>query len=128
LGLNRKGFFINKLWKYFECGRCGTCCLKLGLPYDRESVLRISEYLHISEKQVIEKYYGELAADASEWKSDDAKRIPCPFLKSTCAGYYCDIYPARPEGCRIFPMESVGGRFCPRWETAVSKAKQEEKI
>jgi Fe-S-cluster containining protein len=96
------------------------------LPYDPESVLRISAYLNISEKQVIEKYYGELSANASGWESDDRKRIPCPFLKSTCAGYSCEIYPARPEGCRIYPMESVGGRFCPRWEIAVSKSKEEQ--
>ncbi|HET6461710.1 MAG TPA: YkgJ family cysteine cluster protein [Syntrophales bacterium] len=117
---------IDKLWKYFECQRCGKCCLELGLPYDQESLSNISTYLNISEEQVIEKYYGELSADSSEWESNDSKRIPCPFLKSTCEGYYCEIYPARPEGCRVYPMESVGARFCPRWEIAISKLKKEQ--
>ena len=117
---------INKLWKYFECQRCGKCCLELGLPYDPESLLNISTYLNISEKQVIEKYYGELSADGSKWESNDRKRIPCPFLKGTDDGYFCEIYPARPEGCRVYPMESVGGRFCPRWEIAISKLKKEQ--
>jgi hypothetical protein len=33
---------------------------------------------------------------------------------------------ARPEGCRNYPIESVGGRFRPRWEIAVSKFKEEQ--
>ena len=86
----------------------------------------MSAYLNISEKRVIEQYYGELSADRSKWESIDSKRNPCPFLRSTCAGYYCEIYPARPEGCRVYPMESVGGRFCPRWEIAISKLKKEQ--
>ena len=98
-----------------------------SVPYNQESLLNMSTYLNISEKQVIEKYYGELSADGFKWESNDSKRIPCPFLKSTCAGYYCEIYPARPEGCRVYPIESVGGRFCPRWEIAISKLKKNRK-
>ena len=116
---------INKLWKYFECKRCGKCCLELGLPYNQESLLNMSTYLNISEEQVIEKYYGELS-DGSKRESNDRKRIPCPFLKDTGDRYFCEIYSARPEGCRIYPMESVGGRFCPRWEIAISELKKEQ--
>ena len=114
------------MWKYFECQRCGKCCLELGLPYDSEALSKISSYLNISKEEVVEKYYGRLSEDGSKWESNDSKRIPCPFLKSTCAGYYCEIYPARPEGCRVYPMESVGGRFCPIWKIAISTLKKEE--
>ena len=117
---------MNKLWKYFECQQCGKCCREMGLPYDVESCFKMADFLNISIKQVIEIYYGKFSADGSEWESDDSKRTPCPFLKDTDDRYFCEIYPARPEGCRLYPMESEGGPRCPKWEIAIAKLRKEQ--
>jgi len=115
---------MNKLWKYFKCQQCGKCCREIGLPYDSESCFNMADFLNISVTQVIEKYYGRLSANGSEWKSDNSKRIPCPFLKGTDDRYFCEIYSVRPKGCELYPMETDFGPQnvdCPAWKIVISK-------
>jgi Fe-S-cluster containining protein len=100
-------------WDLFECQRCGRCCIEIGLPYDPESIFKIARFLELTVDQVIDKYYGRVSEDENGkyWESEDHKRTPCPFLgpesdnKKTCI-----IYEMRPEGCRLYPFETDGGR------------------
>lgn len=120
----------NGLWKYFTCQRCGKCCCQIGLPYDSQSWFNIADFLNISVKQVIEKYYGTLSLDGSEWVSDDSKRIPCPFLKTIDGHLSCEIYSIRPDGCKLYPIDTDFGRNgidCPAWKIAFTKLKMEQK-
>lgn len=126
----QQGLIMNELWKYFKCQQCGKCCDEIGLPYDPESCFNIAEFLKIPVEQVIEKYYGKLSADGSEWELNDNKRISCPFLKGTDDRCFCEIYSVRPEGCKLYPMETDGGRQgidCPAWEIAISKLRKEQR-
>ena len=120
---------MNGLWKYFKCQQCGKCCRELGLPYDPKSCFNMADFLKISVKEVIEKYYGEWSEDGSEWKPNDHKRTPCPFLESSDDIYFCEIYSVRPKGCKLYPMETDGGRQgvdCPVWEIAIEKLRKEQ--
>lgn len=120
---------MSRLWNYFQCQQCGTCCEEIGLPYDPKSVFQIAAFLKMSMEQVIETYYGHLLPDGLHWESTDSKRTPCPFLKHAERKCFCEIYPVRPEGCRLYPIDTDGGRSgveCPAWAIAYSTLKKEQ--
>lgn len=120
---------MSTLWKYFECHRCGKCCIEIGLPYDPHSIFSIAETMGLSVRETIERYYGTYTEDGQHWISDDSKRTPCPFLRFENECFYCMIYSVRPEGCRLYPMQTDAGPQgvdCPAWPTAISKLKQEQ--
>ncbi len=120
----------NGLWKYFACQRCGKCCCQIGLPYDPQSCFNMADFLNISVKQVIEKYYGTLSLDGLGWDSDDSKRTPCPFLKTIDGHFSCEIYSIRPDGCKLYPIDTDFGRNgidCPAWKIAFMKLKKDQK-
>lgn len=120
---------MDKMWKYFQCQRCGACCTKIGLPYDGESVHNIANFLKMSVEKIIEKYYGNITSDGSYWESDDSKRTPCPFLRFSDEKYFCEIHLVRPLGCKLYPIDTVRGRDgidCPAWEIAFSRVKKEQ--
>lgn len=48
---------MNRLWKLFECKRCGHCCAGIEPPYDKESIFEIAKYLEISVDEAVWKYY-----------------------------------------------------------------------
>jgi Fe-S-cluster containining protein len=111
-------------WALFKCHRCGKCCTEAGLPYDPEKIHDIAEYLGMTVKDVIDKYYGSPADDGQNWIPDWTKRRPCPFLKREGSIYACGIYPVRPGQCRAFPFDTdfgTGGVACPA-ETEVRLA------
>jgi Fe-S-cluster containining protein len=119
------------MWKYFHCQRCGSCCTQIGLPYDPEKIFEMANFLEMSVNDVIENYYGRLTPDSTQWVSNDSKRTPCPFLELSEGKYFCKIYSVRPNGCRLYPIDTDGGRGgvdCPGWQIAFSKltAEQEE--
>lgn len=97
-------------WEIFNCRRCGKCCAEIGLPWDPNRISEIAEFLGVSVDQAIERYYGTLVDDGQCWDSDDNKRTPCPFLESSPERKRCSIYAVRPEGCRIYPLETDAGR------------------
>lgn len=120
---------MNRLWKYFQCQQCGACCTTIGLPYDAESAVAIAGFLKLTVEELIETYYGNLSHDRLSWLTDDAKRIPCPFLKKSAEKYFCEIYAVRPQGCRLYPIDTDGGRngvVCPAWGIAYSNLKKEQ--
>ncbi|OGW51224.1 MAG: hypothetical protein A2Z50_08265 [Nitrospirae bacterium RBG_19FT_COMBO_42_15] len=119
---------MSRMWEYFQCQRCGACCTQIGLPYDGNSVFEIADFLKMPVDEVIKNYYGNITSDG--WESDDNKRTPCPFLKYSDDKYSCKIYSVRPPGCRLYPIDTNGGRqgiTCPAWEIAFSKLKKEQK-
>jgi len=86
-------------------------------------------FLNISVTELIEKCYGKLSENRKQIVLDENKRKPCPFLKGTDPIYFCEIYPVRPEGCELFPMETDGGRAdidCQAGAIAILKLKEEE--
>lgn len=120
---------MSSMWEYFECKRCRACCSKIGLPYDGESIFQIADFLKMPVEEVIEIYYGHMSNDGTYWESDDSKRTPCPFLKIRDGQYFCEIYSVRPQGCRLYPIDTNGGRQevdCPAWEIAFLKLKKEQ--
>ena len=96
-------------WKFFKCQRCGRCCREIGLPYDAESAIRIAESLSVSLTELIERYYGEFVRNGQFWRSQDEKRTPCPFLIKDGGKCSCRIYPIRPYGCKMYPLETDFG-------------------
>lgn len=120
---------MNRMWKYFNCQQCGACCTVIGLPYDAASVFKMADFLNISIDKIIDTYYGEMTPDGLYWKTEDSKRTPCPFLRKSEGRYFCSIYDVRPEGCRLYPIDTDCGRedvACPAWEIAFSKLKKEQ--
>ena len=114
----------NNNWKYFKCQQCGKCCEEIGLAYDPYSLKEIANYLKISINELIETYYGKFTTDGKYFEPDDNKRTPCPFLKSEESMKFCAIYPVRPEGCRLYPLETDFGRDgvdCPAANIVFSK-------
>ena len=110
----------NRMWNYFQCQQCGKCCEIIGLPYDPDSIYQIAVFLKMPVEKFIKNYYCE---------SVDNKRTPCPFLKHIDGKCFCEIYSVRPEGCRLYPIDTDGGREdidCPAWEIAYSKLKKEQ--
>ena len=106
----------SKKWKYFECQRCGKCCEETGLPYDPVKIHEIAKYLNISVEDVIQRYYGRLNEDGKTWDAEENKRTPCPFLKTTENKKVCSIYPARPDECACYPIDTdfgMCGVACP---------------
>lgn len=103
--------------------------MTIGLPYDAESVSKMADLLMISIDEIIDTYYGKMSPDGSYWESEDSKRTPCPFLAKCEERHVCKIYDVRPEGCRLYPIDTDGGRegvACPGWEIAFSKLKKEQ--
>jgi Fe-S-cluster containining protein len=119
----------NRMWNYFQCQQCGTCCEKIGLPYDEVSFFQIADFLKMPVEKIIENYYGNFSPDGSYWEYVDSKRTPCPFLKHTGGKCFCEIYSVRPEGCRLYPIDTDSGREgidCPAWAIAYSKLRKEQ--
>ena len=97
------------LWEHFECKKCGRCCKEIGLPWDVMRLRKMAEILDIIQEDLIERYYGIIVMENGKkmihW--DDAKRTPCPFLLPDNT---CRIYNVRPDGCRVYPIETDCGR------------------
>jgi Fe-S-cluster containining protein len=99
------------------------------LPYDAASVFKMADFLQLSIDEIINTYYGKMSTDGSYWKSEDGKRTPCPFLRISEERHFCNIYNVRPEGCRLYPIDTDSGRDgvdCPAWEIAFSKLRKEQ--
>lgn len=111
-------------WDLFECYQCGKCCTELGLPYYRDSIPAIAQFLGISMVDVMHTYYGKPAGDDEHWELEDSKMMPCPFLIVDANRKACRIYPVRPDGCRAFPFDTdfgTCGVACPAAEKVYVK-------
>ncbi len=123
--------YRDERWELFECKRCGRCCTQIGLPYDPWRIFEIAKFLNLEVAQVIEKYYGRLVKNGKEWESEDFKRTPCPFLKTSGDMRECAIYGVRPIGCELYPFGTDGGRCgveCPAADIVYAALMDEEDI
>lgn len=118
-------------WKYFKCQQCGKCCEEIGLPYDPERISEMAKFINMSLDQMWEKYYGKIIQEGDKklWESEDHKRTPCLFFKSTEGEKSCLIYPVRPKGCKLYPIDTDFGRGnvdCPAAKIVDEKIEQED--
>jgi len=82
-------------FKKIDCLKCGNCC-KISTPLVlEEDIIRIADFLKISEAEVKEKYLKK-----NEWGELTMNALPCPFLETDNS---CKIYAARPKDCQEFP-------------------------
>ena len=117
----------DRRWELFECQRCGICCTGIELPYDPKSIFEIAEFLGLTIKNTIEKYYGRMSEDGKSWESEENKRKPCPFLTTDSYGKNsCQIHTVKPYGCRLYPFDSTGGLDCPVARTIYDKLRNED--
>ena len=90
----------------FHCQRCGRCCLELGVKPSSLDRKEIANYLGVDWEEVSSRYISVEAKDAVgryEWMK---RWQPCPFLSQEGE---CIIYPARPSGCRSYPVYTLLG-------------------
>jgi len=80
---------------FCDCSLCNLCCIQGVLHLDEEDIKKISKYLKISPKSMVEHY------TKYNFKTGEIKiNMPCSFLKNN----QCIIYPVRPEICRNYPV------------------------
>ena len=80
---------------FSDCSICNLCCIDGVLHLDEEDIKKISKYLKINPKSLVE-HYTTYNLKTGEIKID----MPCSFLKKN----RCIIYPVRPEVCRNYPV------------------------
>lgn len=87
---------------------CAECCSGYEPFVSRDDVVRIAQYLHMTSREVMDKYVVKRkSADGYYvgWlrKVTDDVADQCVFLKEAKPGrFYCGIYEARPGDCRDF--------------------------
>ena len=87
---------INKtIYDFSDCSICNLCCIDGVLHLDEPDIKRISKFLKISPKFLVE-HYTKYNLKTGEIKIN----MPCSFLKNN----KCIIYPVRPEVCRDYPV------------------------
>jgi len=80
---------------FSDCSLCNLCCIDGVLYLDESDIKKISKYLKIRPKSLVEHYTNY------NLKTGQIKiNMPCSFLKKN----KCIIYPVRPEVCRNYPV------------------------
>ena len=90
----------------FKCTRRGQCC-KGGpnVALTVFDVVRIAKYLNKHWSELIPTYIKVIIADMVPFMSLRGIRDECIFLRHNKDGtVYCEIYPARPMRCRLYPL------------------------
>ena len=83
------------IYDFSDCSFCNLCCIEGVLYLDEEDIKRISNYLKINPKSLVEQYTNY------NLKTGEIKiNMPCSFLKNN----QCIIYPVRPGVCRNYPV------------------------
>mgnify|MGYP000017521560 FL=1 len=97
-------WYINGL--AFECLQCGNCCAGPAEGYvwvTQEDIVRIAEYLGISEKEMRRRYVRKVGGRFS--LVEQKKTKDCIFLENSKNGRRrCLIYPVRPIQCQTWPF------------------------
>lgn len=103
--------------KFFECERCGRCCINSPPVFKEGEAHRIADFLG--------KRVEDLPLSPTTMFSKKFYRAskPCPFLSKDNK---CTIYPVRGTQCRAFPHEwlmySMLPVYCPGAISALEKA------
>jgi len=80
---------------FSDCSLCNLCCIDGVLYLDEPDIKKISKYLKISPKSLVENYTS-YNLNTGEIKI----KMPCSFLKNN----KCIIYPVRPKVCCNYPI------------------------
>ncbi len=86
----------------FQCQECGKCCTgKDGyVLLTKEDIYRITDFLKINETEFFKVYTKWTHTNEEDFLSlGDLPNDDCAFLKDN----HCQIYPARPLQCRVYP-------------------------
>jgi len=97
-------------WSLLKCQRCGECCEKSGLPWDPNSIQKMSQFLKTDLEDFVTRYYEDIIYRKNDKifiRPDQTRRKPCPFLGED---KNCQIYPVRPNGCKAYPIDTNLGR------------------
>ncbi len=87
----------------FECNHCNNCCKEMAIVLNPHDIIRISEFLEISIPEVHAKYaFFETEQDSGIPLCKLRMQPDCLFLKNE----RCEIYPARPVACKMFPISA----------------------
>lgn len=89
----------------FHCTQCGKCCInREDILLNPRDMYHIAKYLKITPQEVLEKYCETYIGDTSRMPIVRLKPIGktkrCPFLKD----FKCEIHPAKPSVCAIYPL------------------------
>lgn len=88
-----------------DCTGCSACCSGMGnsIVLDPMDVFRMAGYLKCGFEQLLEKYLELNVVDSMILPNLKmaGRKETCSFLNSEGR---CDIHPARPGICRIFPL------------------------
>jgi len=93
----------------FECKHCGQCCIDecTQINLSIGDIVRICKFLNCNIGDIMQKIGIKPFGDPENPNNFDYElglNIPCEFRK----GDKCEIYPARPLNCRIFPYVFLG--------------------
>jgi len=90
--------FKKKSGLYFECSRCGACCMKKGsIFFISQEISAAAKCLGMRTHEFRKKFIITTIDGVYEIYTPDA----CPLLDSSSK---CTIYKARPAQCRTFPF------------------------
>jgi len=96
-GLDRRAKKTHRrTFESIDCTQCGNCCRTLEPEFKKQDILRISEYLGLSQTEFIRRYLR-----MGQEKDYTVQSLPCPFLGDD---NLCTIYEVRPKSCRDYPF------------------------
>jgi Fe-S-cluster containining protein len=86
----------------FICLKCCSCCYQRHIELNELEIARLSQFLEIPESELIKKFLIPGQKPSLRTKEDGS----CIFLGQ--AG--CQIHPARPLVCRLYPLGLLFGQ------------------
>lgn len=99
--MNELTYFGAVLQSFFQCQQCGGCCKVCShISLDKNDIQDLSNFLKISEHDVIKKYTHRSLLNTKELNHNGA----CCFYDSSSKR--CMVYEARPRVCRSYPFMS----------------------
>ena len=99
--------------KAFECKMCGECCYgEGGINIDEKEIKRISDFLGISEKALLDQYcYSRNGKMSIKTGSNGF----CIFFDKKTS---CKIHPVKPAICSLWPFFPALIKFRSAWKLA----------
>ena len=81
------------------CFRCGECCRRFQVLLERAELQRISNYLHISSEEFVDRHADTRWPGENNWlvKQENGN---CPFLQGTAKEHLCAVHEVKPRACR----------------------------
>jgi Fe-S-cluster containining protein len=92
----------------FTCTRCGKCCSSgPNVALTSYDVCRIAKHLGKSWRDLVGHVFYVVIADQIPVIVLRGVNNVCIFLRRTGGTTYCEIYPARPMRCRLYPFVPI---------------------